>query len=107
MPVTRFMSLLYLISRARSVAGDVNVVVTLLGDSASRCKKSSFRVGRRASRDQPGGLADLHRLGAPLCAELVKQPARMRLHRVFADESPPGNLPVAQPRGDEPKNLHP
>ena len=38
------------------------------------------------SRDQPGGLSDLHRLGAPLCAQLIKQPARMRLHRVFADE---------------------
>ena len=52
-----------------------------------------------ASRDQPGGLADLRGLGEPLGAELIKQPARMGLHRVFADEQPPGNLPIAQPIG--------
>ena len=43
-------------------------------------------VGADTSRDQPGGLAELHGLSAPLCAKLVKEPARMGLHRVFADE---------------------
>src|SRR5882762_1497559 len=108
-PVTRFMSLLYLISRARSVAGDLNVVVTLLGDFAWEREKSPFRVGRlragKRSRDQPGVLADLHGLRPPLGAELIKQPARMGLHRVFADEQPPGNLSIAQPAGYEPENL--
>ena len=90
MPVTRFISLLHQISRARSVAGDVDVVVTLLGDFAWGSEKSSFRVGCSGQANdsgyQPRGLADLHGLGAPLGAELIKQPARMGLHRVFADE---------------------
>jgi hypothetical protein len=41
--------------------------------------ESAFRWGASGqandSRDQPGGLADLHCLGAPLGAQLVKQPA--------------------------------
>src|SRR5580704_16143531 len=61
--------------------------------------------GAEALRNQPGGLADLHGLGPPLSAELVKQPAGMGLYGVFANKEPVGNLPIAQPGGDEPKNL--
>lgn len=46
MPVTRFMSLLHLLSRARNVPGNARDVVTLLGDFALGSEKSSFRVGQ-------------------------------------------------------------
>src|ERR1700690_872281 len=58
-----------------------------------------------ASRNQPGGLANLHGLGAPPGAEFVKQAAGMGLHRVFADEEPARDLAIAQPGGDEAENL--
>src|SRR5215467_3314492 len=84
-----------------NLAGTRGLVVTLLGDSAWESEKSSFRVVRlrsmaRTLRDQPGGFTDLHGLGATPGAQLVKQPARMRLHRVLAHEQPDGNLAIAQ-----------
>src|ERR1700680_3633343 len=49
-------------------------------------RKIVLSGGADPSRDQPGGLAELHGLGAPLGAELIKQAARMGLDRVFADK---------------------
>jgi hypothetical protein len=34
--------------------------------------KNTLSGGADASRDQPDSLADLHSLGAPFCAELIK-----------------------------------
>jgi hypothetical protein len=55
--------------------------------------------------DQPGVLADLHRLGAPLCARLIKQPARMGLDGVLAHIKLPGDLAVAHVLGYQFKDL--
>src|SRR5262245_5698886 len=57
------------------------------------------------SRDQPGLLAQLNRLGAPAGSELVEHTAGMGLHSVFADKEPFRDFAVAEPRGDQPENL--
>jgi len=70
-----------------NVAKGVLSVVTLSDDFALGTEKSCFRVARpKQSRDQSRALANLHRLGAALRAELIEQPARMSLHRVLADK---------------------
>ena len=46
-------------------------------------KNHPFGWAAEASGNQPGGLADLHGLGAPLCAELIKEPVR-RVFTVFS-----------------------
>lgn len=62
-------------------------------------------LGGEKSRDDPGGLADLHGLGTAFCAELIKEPAGMGLHGIFADEEVSGDLTIAKAGGDEAKNL--
>ena len=58
-----------------------------------------------ASRNQPGGLANLHGLCTPPGTELIEQAAGMGLHGVFADEELIGDLAIAQSGGDEAENL--
>src|SRR5574337_521277 len=60
---------------------------------------------RDPSGDQPGFLAELHRLRAPPGAELVEQPAGVRLDRILADEEPIRDFAVAESRGDQAENL--
>ena len=58
-----------------------------------------------ASADQPPLLRQLHRLGAPACAEFVEDTAGVRLDGVLADEHPRRDLLVAQPFGDQLEHL--
>ena len=66
------------------IPAESSVTTKPIGKTSANVRATS--TAGLASRDQPGGLADLHGLGAALCSELIKQAARMGLHRVFADE---------------------
>src|SRR3954453_1085975 len=61
--------------------------------------------GGRTSRNESGALANLHSLGAALGAELVKEPAGMRLDRVLADKQAAGDFPVAESCRDQSQDL--
>src|SRR5262245_13474447 len=87
---------------AANVGAQAGECVVRTGDFAPDPSKSCFRVRSRLwSGNQPERLADLDGLGSSIDAQLVEQPARVRLHRVFADEQRAGNLAVAHPRRDE------
>src|SRR5258708_12345566 len=79
----------------RTVAGKALAVVILSGDSLTGSGKSSFWVAIFHGIS-PADSADLNGLCAPLCAELIEQPARMGLDSVFPAEHPPPHPPIPQ-----------
>src|SRR5262249_52363468 len=57
------------------------------------------------SRDQSSFFTELDCLGAPSGPELVEQAAGVRFHRIFTYKQPFRYFPVAEPNGDQAKDL--